>query len=56
MSTENLDSRYDTLVAKYGEGVIITQNYYSADINGDKTVDAFDLYYLDGNIIGNILP
>ncbi len=43
MSTSNLNAeRYALLISIYGEGVIITQQYYSADIDKDKAVDGFD--------------
>nr|MCR4594903.1 dockerin type I repeat-containing protein [Clostridiales bacterium] len=45
-----LDSEYDSIKDNYGDRVIITQNYYSADFNNDKSVDAFDVYYLDSRI------
>ena len=45
-----LDSEYDSIKDNYGNRVIITQNYYCADFNGDKSVDAFDVYYLDSRI------
>ena len=51
MSTKYLDSKYDSLKARYGEGVIVTQQYYLADVNRDKAVDAFDLFYIDKIII-----
>lgn len=47
LSTDYLESRYDTLKTQYPEGTIITQQYYCADYDGDKSVDAFDLFYLD---------
>ena len=50
LSTDYLDSRYDTLKTQYPEGTIITQQYYCADYDGDKAVDAFDLFYLDKRI------
>ncbi len=50
LSTDYLESRYDTLKTQYPEGTIITQQYYCADYDGDKAVDAFDLFYLDKRI------
>ena len=50
LSTDYLESRYDTLKTQYPEGTIITQQYYCADIDSDKAVDAFDLFYLDKRI------
>ncbi len=47
LSTDYLETRYDTLKAQYPEGTIITQQYYCADVNSDKAVDAFDLFYID---------
>ena len=34
----------------YPNGTIITQQYYCADYDGDKAIDAFDLFYLDKRI------
>jgi hypothetical protein len=42
-----LDSRYDGIKNLYGEGTIITQQYYSADINTDRAVDVFDMFFID---------
>ena len=50
LSTDYLDSKYDVLKTQYPAGTIITQQYYSADYDGDKAVDAFDLFYLDKRI------
>lgn len=50
LSTDYLESRYDTLKTQYPEGTIITQQYYCADYDCDKAVDAFDLFYLDKRI------
>ena len=50
LSTDYLDSRYDTLKTQYPQGTIITQQYYCADYDCDKAVDAFDLFYLDKRI------
>ncbi len=47
LSTDYLETRYDTLKTQYPEGTIITLQYYCADVNSDKAVDAFDLFYLD---------
>ncbi len=47
LSTDYLETRYDTLKTQYPEGTIITSQYYCADVNSDKAVDAFDLFYLD---------
>ena len=35
-----------------GDGVIITQQYYCADYDSDKAVDAFDLFCLDKYLNG----
>ena len=50
LSTDYLDSRYDTLKTQYPEGTIITQQYYCADYDSDKAVDAFDLFYINKKI------
>ena len=42
-----LTAEYDSIKDSYDDGVIITPVYYNADINKDKAVDAFDLFYLD---------
>ena len=47
LSTDYLETRYDTLKTQYPEGTIITSQYYCADVNSDKAVDAFDLFYID---------
>ncbi|MDO4847740.1 MAG: leucine-rich repeat protein [Clostridiaceae bacterium] len=47
LSTDYLETRYDTLKAQYPEGTIITSQYYCADVDSDKAVDAFDLFYID---------
>ena len=47
-----LSSEYDTVKDNYDDGVIITQQYYCADMDSDKAVDAFDLFYLDKRING----
>ena len=41
---------YDEIKSHYPAGTIITQEYYCADCDCDKSVDAFDLYYLDSRI------
>ena len=45
-----LTAEYDSIKDNYSDGIIITQQYYRADYDGDKSVDAFDLYYLDSRI------
>jgi len=45
-----LTSEYDSIKDNYSDGTIITQQYYCADYDGDKAVDAFDLFYLDKRI------
>ncbi len=45
-----LTSEYDSIKDNYPNGTIITQQYYCADYDGDKAVDAFDLFYLDKRI------
>ena len=45
-----LTSEYDGIKDNYDNGTIITQQYYCADYDGDKAVDAFDLFYLDKRI------
>ncbi len=47
-----LTAEYDSIKDSYDDGVIITPVYYNADINKDKAVDAFDLFYLDKRING----
>jgi len=47
MSSNYLDSRYDNIVDCVGEGVIVTSPFLLADINSDRSVDAFDLFYLN---------
>lgn len=47
LKTDNLDLRYSELIPLYESGTIITQQYYSADLNSDRAVDAFDLFLLD---------
>ena len=42
-----LTAEYDSFKDDYDTGVIITQQYYCADINGDKSVDGLDLVFLD---------
>jgi len=53
LKTDNLDSRYDGIYPLYSNGTVITQQYYSADMNADKAVDAFDLFGLD-KILNNL--
>ncbi len=50
LDKSNLTAEYDGFKDNYDNGVIITQQYYRADYDGDKSVDAFDLYYLDSRI------
>ena len=45
-----LGAEYDSIKDNYNDGVIITPAYYNADIDKDKAVDAFDLFYLDKRI------
>ena len=45
-----LTSEYDSIKDNYPNGTIITQQYYCADYDCDKAVDAFDLFYLDKRI------
>jgi len=45
-----LTAEYDGIKDNYPNGTIITQQYYCADYDGDKAVDAFDLFYLDKRI------
>ncbi|MBQ5995385.1 MAG: leucine-rich repeat protein [Clostridia bacterium] len=45
-----LTAEYDSIKDNYPNGTIITQQYYCADYDGDKAVDAFDLFYLDKRI------
>ena len=53
MATSYLDSAiYADLITEYGDGVMVTQQYYCADVNADKAVDAFDLFYVDKHING----
>ena len=47
-----LGTEYSYFKDSYDNGVIITPVYYNADINKDKAVDAFDLFYLDKRING----
>ena len=47
LSTDYLDSRYNGIKTQYPAGSIITQQYYNADMDSDKAVDAFDLFYID---------
>ena len=47
IKTDNLDSRYTDIIPLYSEGTVITQQYYSADLDSDTAVDAFDLFFLD---------
>ena len=47
-----LGTEYSYFKDSYDDGVIITPVYYNADINKDKAVDAFDLFYLDKRING----
>ena len=42
-----LTAEYDSIKDNYPNGTIITQQYYCADYDGDKAVDAFDLFYID---------
>ena len=42
-----LPAEYDLIKANFDDGVIITPAFYAADYNGDKAVDAFDLFSLD---------
>ena len=45
-----LPAEYDAIKTDYDDGVIITPAFYAADYNGDKAVDAFDLFYLDKHL------
>ncbi len=45
-----LTAEYDSIKDNYPNGTIITQQYYCADYDGDKAVDAFDLFYIDKRI------
>ena len=47
LSTEHLNADYTDLISAYGEGRIITPQYYAADLNMDKSVDGLDLIYLE---------
>lgn len=48
MAASYLDQdRYAELIDVYGDDVIVTQQYYTADVNYDKAVDAFDLFIVD---------
>ncbi|MDO4846659.1 MAG: dockerin type I domain-containing protein [Clostridiaceae bacterium] len=47
-----LPAVYDSVKDSYGDGVIITQQYYCADYDSDKAVDAFDLFCLDKYLNG----
>lgn len=47
-----LDNDYDSFKDNYSDGVIITQQFFTADINKDRAVDAFDMFYLDKIING----
>ncbi|MBQ5995034.1 MAG: leucine-rich repeat protein [Clostridia bacterium] len=47
-----LGNDYASFKDNYSDGVIITAQYYTADINKDRAVDAFDLFYLDKIING----
>ena len=48
MAASYLDQdRYAELIDVYGDDIIVTQQYYTADINYDKAVDAFDLFIVD---------
>ncbi len=49
-----LGAEYAGIRDKFTNGVIITPAYYNADINKDKAVDAFDLFFLDKMINGCI--
>ena len=47
LSTANLNADYAGLISAYGEGRIITPQYYAADLNKDKSADGLDLIYLE---------
>ena len=61
MDTSYLSADYADLLSRYGEGVFVTQKYLLADLNGDKSVDGFDVIffnlYLNGviDINGNTI-
>lgn len=40
-------SQYSSLISSYGNGSIVTQPFYAADVQTDKAVDAYDLFRLD---------
>lgn len=46
-------SQYSSLISSYGSGNIVTLPYYAADVQKDKSVDAFDLFRID-KILNNI--
>ena len=46
LDSERLGRRYTDLLSEYPGRVFITQEYYSADVNRDKSVDGLDVIYL----------
>ena len=47
LSADNLNSDYQNISGAYAPGVILTQNYVSCDLNGDKVVDGLDAIFID---------
>ncbi|MCR4594100.1 MAG: hypothetical protein K5761_03505 [Clostridiales bacterium] len=54
LDKSNLTGEYDAIKDNYENRVIITQKYYCADYDHDKSVDGIDLFYLD-NRINNLI-
>ncbi len=54
LDKSNLTGEYDAIKDNYEDRVIITQKYYCADYDHDKSVDGIDLFYLD-NRINNLI-